>query len=337
MRGTLATAFAVTFSLFIELVIFRQDIQARIIENNREDNALIIEAANKRIDDEIAEQQAEIARLNTLFQDINNTARATAVAQIEALDGERVSPQQRVNALEKELTCQEQNLLAEKTGETRCDNVKTVSGEGKRYAFALGMVESIRAKLAEPQARLRQIDAELARLHRDAPDGLPVKAQERLQQIDQQRTQAMKTLEQLRTDRDAKVLASIQMDPRQVPMPEGMLVSAKALYALILESTWMRMAFIFTTLTLIMIEFTTMMMTYIKPVPESIMMMEAGESETAVEHSVDRTFQEITDPVARSLKARGQIAEAKSAAGERIDALKIHSSFTKSATANIAL
>jgi len=286
MRVFASACVSLTAATILLLMVFQQDIHAYIGKNNQEENADTIAEAYARLDHEIAGKEAEIERLKAEMQ----AARDATSSQIAALTAEREALQKTTNDLEKDLSCEEQNLLAEKTGQTRCDKVATVPGMGNRYAFAQGRVESLRAQLAQPRNRLNQIETELARIRHEAPDGLPAQARQLQDQIAEQQDM----LARLRADRDSKALASIHDDARHIPMPDGLFTRGDALEAMRNGSAWMnRIVWLF-SLMLLAIEMVVFFTVLVMPPPISIVFEEVANAERVMSDAQGWHEQEIS-------------------------------------------
>jgi len=310
MRVFASVCVSLTAATILLLMVFQQDIHAYIGKDNQKENAETIAEAYVRVDHEIAGKEAEIERLKAEMQ----AARNATSSQIAALTAEREALQETVNDLQKDLACEEQNLLAEKTGQTRCDKVATVPGMGYRYAFAQGRVESLRAQLAQPRNRLNQIETELARVRHEAPDGLPAQARQLQDQIAEQQDM----LARLRADRDSKALASIHDDARHIPMPDGLLTWGDALEAMRNGSAWMnRIVWLF-SLMLLATEMVVFFTVLVMPPPITIVFEEVANAERVMtdaqgwhEQEISRHEQTIAKARQATLKERTRMAKSE--------------------------
>lgn len=326
LRVTVSLVVSLTTASFIELEIFKQDTQAFIAEANRAQNRPIFDAAVARVDAAIEEKRAEIARLDaqaaTVLSDaqqIDNVAQAAAAAQVEALVAERSGLMQRVAELTQDLACQTQNLVAEDTGQVRCDGVEARAGMGDRYDFAVDMADFARAERAATEVRIRQIDADLARLqqHRDQ-SGISTQARDVLNRIAAQRAQAMEEITALRSDRDTAIRASVEQDAGYVPLPDGLIVRGEALQALAGRSTWLRTRILLVFLTLLVLDLGAILVMSVMPAPRVVVCGEVLTAEVAIQQALAEAEQAVCRSQEVILSAREKTAMAEDETDQRM-------------------
>jgi hypothetical protein len=330
LRLAVSLVVSLTTASFIELEIFKQDTQSYIAEDNREQNRPLFEAVATRVDAAIAEKRAEIVRLDdqadTIIAEarqIDAVAQAAAAAQVEALIAERAGLQQRVAELTRDLACQTQNLVAEDTGQVRCDGVAAVAGTGDRYDFAVEMAEFARAERTAGEARIRQIDDALARLQdREAPAGIPPEARDLLNQIAAQRAQAMADLDRLLDDRDAAVRESAVRDAGFVPLPDGLIVRGEALEALANASTWLQTRILLVFLTLLVLDLGAILVMTVMPAPRMVVLGEVLTAEVVIQQALAQAEQAICQAKQSILDARARTTKTEDEVDQRITSLR---------------
>jgi len=311
---------------FQNLAIFEQDTNAYIAEQNREHNRPLYEAAAKRVDGVIAEKRAEIARLGGLADAIVNDTRNTHIAnqavatqQIQALNKERAELQQHVNGLKKERDRQVHNMSAEETGQARHDGSQTIPGRGRRYAHAANMVNHLNAQISSAETRIGQIDAGLARIPQGgAPTHLPAQAQNRLNEINTQRTNVMSELDKLLAERDAAVRDSVGNDKDFVPLPEGLIVRGKAIDALASTSPWMQARITSIIAFLLVLDLSALITIAMLPVPMSIAIGEVMETDVVIQQTIAQAEQTMAEPWRTMQEMRVQRVEVENASDARI-------------------
>lgn len=329
LRVVVSLVLSLTTASFIELEVFRTDIEVQIATDNRTQNEPIRQAIAERADANISAKRAEIERLDAqaakVIEDasrIDEAGRSARIAQLTALTAERDQLQQRIGEFTSQLACETRNRAAEETGQVRCDGVSAVAGTGDKFDFADEMAEFARQERDAATTRIQQIDAALERLQsREEPSGISAEARDVLNQLAVRRAQVMSDLDRLLADRDDNILSDTLVHPDYVPLPDGLIIRGEALGRLADTSPWLQTRVLLVFLTLLVLDMGAILVMSIMPAPKSVVFNEVLSAEVAMRQAQANAEKAIAEASKTIFEAREQTARTEEEADERITRL----------------
>lgn len=330
LRVAVSVIVSLTTASFIELEVFRQDTDAYLVDQNRERNQPVFQAAAERVDAQIQLKRNEIARLDERAASFiqharrtQTTALAAAAAQAEALISERAALRDRVGMLSRESDCQTTNRAAEETGDVRCDGVAASAGTGTRHRVAGELAEYARAERASAETRIAEIDVELAQLQAPATSpAITPEAQVLLNQIAASHSRATQDLERLVQDRDQTIRDSAERDAAFAVISEGLIVRGEALDALAKSSPWLAVRILLVMLSLVVLDLAAIFVITVQPAPRSLVVGEVLASEIVLYESIARAEQAICQAKQSILDAREMTTKTEDEVDQRITSLR---------------
>lgn len=176
LRVAVTLIVSLTLASFLDIALFQADTSRHLEGQTRELNAPLLTAAAERIDGLIAAKRDEIDRLDSEAAAVIADAReatvvqqTAAAAQLEALATERGTLFARLGEVNRALSCYEQDAVAERRGQARCDGAETVRGEGDAYTFANEMAALKQAERQSIEARIPFVCASAGHSDRGIP------------------------------------------------------------------------------------------------------------------------------------------------------------------------
>lgn len=341
IRIVVSVVLSFTTANFLELEIFRQDIQSQIESENRAHNQPLFQEATRNVDTQIDAKREEISRLDAQAASLLNQASKTATvsqsarfAQIEALTVERSELLLQMSKLTKQLACETQNRVAEKTGQVRCDGISATPGTGDRFDFAEEMSAFARKERDAASERIQEIDASLERLQgREGPDRVSSETRDLLNNLSGRRAEATSNLDHLLSDREAIIHARMLENPNYVRSPDGLIVRGEALDMLSKTSAWLRTRIALVFLALLVLDMCAVLVMSIMPAPKSVVFREVLESEVAMARAVAGAESSIAGSTKTIYAAREETARAEEQADEHITELHSRRKTRQTATA----
>lgn len=343
LRVAVTLIVSLTLASFLDVELFRNDTSRHLEDQTRALNTPLAEAAAERVGAMIAAKREEITRLDNEAAAILSDARhATVVAQtataarLEALATEREALQTRLDEVNRALACYVQNAAAERHGQTRCDGVATVRGEGDAFNFANEMATLQRGERETIQARVAEIDAALARLGQgDAAADLSAGVQAVLNQIAVERARSAGDLAALVEDRDRAIRESLTTDPAYVPLPEGLIAHGEALDELAAQSPWLAMRIRLVFLCMVILDLGAVLVMSMMPSPRTVALGEFLTAEVRMHQKMALSEQAIAEAMEKTLEARARIAAAEHATDERVTRLRTDTRMRRAANEHV--
>jgi len=330
LRVAVTLIVSLTLASFLDIALFQADTSRHLEGQTRELNAPLVTAAAERIDGLIAAKRDEIDRLDSEAAAVIADARqatvvqqTAAAAQLEALATERGTLLARLDEVNRALSCYEQDAVAERRGQARCDGAETVRGEGDAYTFANEMAALKQAERQSIDARIAEIDAALQRLGAgDADAGLPAAVQTTLNPIAAERARVAGELADLVEDRERAIHESLATDPSFVPFPEGLIAHGEALDELTSQSPWLAMRIRLVFLCMVILDLGAVLVMSMMPAPRTIVLGEFLTAQVRMHQKMATSEQAIADAMEQTLEARARKATAEHATDERVTRLR---------------
>jgi len=247
-RLVLSAGLAQATALVMLVLFLARDIDTRILQSNRNNNAHLVIAATKPVEDEIAraadavtDQKARVSALTAHVTRLQagEVDPAAADPQVQQAQQEVADLAARKNKLDEELAARE--LFRNKElGGVVGDGNSGRAGHGPRHRAAMAQVEDTRAHLSETthaldMARTRldtlrkqQQGIALETARQQAHDQLPV-FEARLREESEQLANLNVRLAQLSNGRGEAIRASLEKLPDYVPPDNGLLAQIRTL------------------------------------------------------------------------------------------------------------
>ena len=330
LRVAVTLIVSLTLASFFDIALFRADTSRYLENETRETNEPLATAAAELIDGLIGAKRDEIDRLDNEAAAILSTAREAmvieqraAAARLEALATERAALLATLGEVNRALSCYNQDVVAERLGQARCDGIATVEGRGNAYTFANEMAALKQAERESIEAQIAEIDASLQRLEESGSDAaLPASVQNALNQIAVERARVDSDLSALIQDRERAIQDSIAADPAYVPLPEGLIAHGEALDDLVAQSAWLALRIKLVFLCMVILDLGAVLVLSMMPAPRTIVLGEYLTAEVRMHQKMATSEQTIADAMEQTLEARARKAAAEHATEERVTRLR---------------
>lgn len=330
LRVAVTLIVSLTLASFFDIALFRADTSRYLENETRETNEPLATAAAERIDGLIGAKRDEIDRLDNEAAAILSIAREAmvieqraAAARLEALATERAALLATLGEVNRALSCYNQDVVAERLGQARCDGIETVEGRGNAYTFANEMAALKQAERESIEAQIAEIDASLQPLEEfDSDSALPASVQNALNQIAVERARVDSDLSALIQDRERTIQDSIAADPAYVPLPEGLIAHGEALDDLVAQSARLALRIKLVFLCMVILDLGAVLVLSMMPAPRTIVLGEYLTAQVRMHQKMATSEQKIADAMEQTLEARARKAAAEHATEERVTRLR---------------